>query len=280
MKLNANGTEISIIYDQIFENDYLSLTDLARRKNPYEPKDVVKNWLRLRSTIEFLGLWEKLYNPQFKGVEFDTFKNESGSNSFTLTPQRWIEKTNAIGMVSKAGRGGGTYAHTDIAFEFASWISPEFKLYVIKDYQRLKQAEAERLEAGWNTKRELSRINYHIHTDAIKEFLITPELTKQEQGYTYASEADILNIALFGKTAKDWREETGNTKKNMRDYANVEQLIVLVNLESMNAELIRQGLPASERLKKLRNIAYYQLKSLEKSNVTEKIRKSIPQKEK
>lgn len=280
MKLNANGTEISIIHDQLFENDYLSLTDLARRKNPYEPKDVVKNWLRLRSTIEFLGLWEKLYNTQFKGVEFDTFKNESGSNSFTLTPQRWIEKTNAIGMISKSGRGGGTYAHTDIAFEFASWISPEFKLYVIKDYQRLKQIEAEHLETGWNTKRELSRINYHIHTDAIKEFLITPELTKKEQSYTYASEADILNIALFGKTAKCWCEETGNTTKNMRDYANVEQLIVLVNLESMNAELIRQGLSASERLKKLRNIAYYQLKSLEKSNITEKLRKNIPQKEK
>lgn len=280
MKLNANGTEISIIHDQLFENDYLSLTDLARRKNPYEPKDVVKNWLRLRSTIEFLGLWEKLYNTQFKGVEFDTFKNESGSNSFTLTPQRWIEKTNAIGMISKSGRGGGTYAHTDIAFEFASWISPEFKLYVIKDYQRLKQIEAEHLETGWNTKRELSRINYHIHTDAIKEFLITPELTQKEQSYTYASEADILNIALFGKTAKCWREETGNTTKNMRDYANVEQLIVLVNLESMNAELIRQGLSASERLKKLRNIAYYQLKSLEKSNITEKLRKNIPQKEK
>lgn len=280
MKLNANGTEISIIHDQLFENDYLSLTDLARRKNPYEPKDVVKNWLRLRSTIEFLGLWEKLYNTQFKGVEFDTFKNESGSNSFTLTPQRWIEKTNAIGMISKSGRGGGTYAHTDIAFEFASWISPEFKLYVIKDYQRLKQIEAEHLETGWNTKRELSRINYHIHTDAIKEFLITPELTKKEQSYTYASEADILNIALFGKTAKCWREETGNTTKNMRDYANVEQLIVLVNLESMNAEFIRQGLSASERLKKLRNIAYYQLKSLEKSNITEKLRKNIPQKEK
>lgn len=280
MKLNANGTEISIIHDQLFENDYLSLTDLARRKNPYEPKDVVKNWLRLRSTIEFLGLWEKLYNTQFKGVEFDTFKSESGSNSFTLTPQRWIEKTNAIGMISKSGRGGGTYAHTDIAFEFASWISPEFKLYVIKDYQRLKQIEAEHLETGWNTKRELSRINYHIDTDAIKEFLITPELTKKEQSYTYASEADILNIALFGKTAKCWREETGNTTKNMRDYANVEQLIVLVNLESMNAELIRQGLSASERLKKLRNIAYYQLKSLEKSNITEKLRKNIPQKEK
>ncbi len=278
MKINANGTEISVIFDQSFEQDYISLTDLARRKNPYEPKDVVKNWMRLRSTIEFLGLWEHLYNPEFKGVEFDTFKNEAGSNSFTLTPQRWIEKTNAAGMVSKSGRGGGTYAHTDIAFEFASWISPEFKLYVIKDYQRLKQDEAKRLETGWNTKRELSKINYRIHTDAIKDFLITPELTKKEQGYTYSSEADILNIAIFGKTAKQWRSETGNTKLNMRDYASVEQLIVLVNLESMNADLIRQQIPASDRLKKLRNIAYYQLKSLENSSITEKLKKNIPQK--
>lgn len=277
MKINANGTEISVIFDKSFQEDYISLTDLARRKNPYEPKDVVKNWMRLRSTIEFLGLWEHLYNPGFKGVEFDTFKNEAGSNSFTLTPQRWIEKTSAVGITSRSGRGGGTYAHTDIAFEFASWISPEFKLYVIKDYQRLKQDEARRLETGWDTKRELSKINYRIHTDAIKEFLITPELTKQEQGYAYASEADILNIALFGKTAKQWRSETGNTKLNMRDYASVEQLIVLVNLESMNADLIRQGMPARDRLKKLRNIAFYQLKSLEGNNITEKLRKNIPQ---
>lgn len=236
MKLNANGTEISIVFDKTFQEDYMSLTDLARRKNSYEPKDVVKNWMRLRSTIEFLGLWEKLYNPEFKGVEFDTFKNEAGSNSFTLTPQRWAEKTNAIGIVSRSGRGGGTYAHTDIAFEFASWISPEFKLYVIKDYQRLKKSEAQRLKTGWDTKRELSKINYRIHTDAVKEFLITPELTKQEQGYAYATEADMLNIALFGKTARKWSEETGNKKLNMRDYASVEQLIVLVNLESINAD--------------------------------------------
>lgn len=275
MKINANGTEIEVIVNDRFNEDYLCLTDLARQKNPYEPKDVVKNWLRLRSTIEFLGLWEQLYNPNFKGVEFDTFKNESGSNTFTLTPQRWIEKTGAIGFISKSGRGGGTFAHKDIAFEFASWISPEFKLYVIKDYQRLKTDEAKRLEIGWDTKRELSKINYRIHTDAIKEFLITPELTKQEQSYTYANEADLLNIALFGKTAKQWREANGNKKQNMRDLASVEQLIVLVNLESMNADLIRQNVPAPERLKKLRSVAYYQLRSLEESNAANKLKQNI-----
>lgn len=275
MKINANGTEIEVIVNDKFNEDYLCLTDLARQKNPYEPKDVVKNWLRLRSTIEFLGLWEQLYNPNFKGVEFDTFKNESGSNTFTLTPQRWIEKTGAIGLISKSGRGGGTFAHKDIAFEFASWISPEFKLYVIKDYQRLKTDEAKRLEIGWDTKRELSKINYRIHTDAIKEFLITPELTKQEQSYTYANEADLLNIALFGKTAKQWREANGNKKQNMRDLASVEQLIVLVNLESMNADLIRQNVPAPERLKKLRSVAYYQLRSLEESNAANKLKQNI-----
>ena len=276
MKINANGTDIEVIANTEFNEDYLCLTDLARRKNPHEPKDVVKNWLRLRSTIEFLGLWEQLYNPNFKGVEFDTFKNESGSNAFTLTPQRWIEKTNAIGLISKSGRGGGTFAHKDIAFEFASWISPEFKLYVIKDYQRLKADEANRLEIGWDTKRELSKINYHIHTDAIKEFLITPELTKQEQSYTYANEADLLNIALFGKTAKQWREETGNKRPlNMRDFASVEQLIVLVNLESINADLIRQNVSIPERLKKLRSVAYYQLRSLEKNNAADKLKQNI-----
>lgn len=275
MKINANGTQIEYFSNSTLNEDYLCLTDLARKKNSHEPKDVVKNWLRLRSTIEFLGLWEQLYNPNFKGVEFDTFKNESGSNAFTLTPQRWIEKTNAIGIISKSGRGGGTYAHKDIAFEFASWISPEFKLYVIKDYQRLKAEEAKRLEIGWDTKRELSKINYRIHTDAIKEFLITPELTKQEQGYAYATEADILNIALFGKTAKQWRNETGHTKLNMRDFASVEQLIVLVNLESMNADMIRQEISPEERLKKLRNVAYYQLQSLTQNNVTAKLKQNI-----
>ena len=273
MKITADGMEISIINSQSIQEDFISLTDLARKKNPYEPKDVVKNWLRLRSTIEFLGLWEQLYNPNFKGVEFDTFKNEAGSNAFTLTPQRWIEKTNAIGIISKSGKGGGTFAHKDIAFEFASWISPEFKLYVIKDYQRLKEDEAHKLELGWDTKRELSKINYRIHTDAIKEFLITPELTKLEKSYTYATEADVLNVALFGKTAKQFKQENPDKKGNMRDYASVEQLIVLVNLESMNADMIRQGYSVAERLEKLRNVAYYQLQSLKNSGAASRLEK-------
>ena len=214
-------------------------------------------------------------NPNFKGLEFETFKNEAGSNAFTLSPQRWIEATNAIGIISKSGRYGGTYAHSDIAFEFASWISPEFKLYIIKDYQRLKKDEAEKLALGWDSKRELTKINYRIHTDAIKEFLITPELTPQEMTYKYASEADILNMALFGKTAKQWREETVNTKENMRDYASVEQLIILINIESMNADLIRQGLSQGERLKKLRSVAYYQMQSLTSSKAIQKIKTNL-----
>ena len=192
-----------------------------------------------------------------------------------MTPKQWIERMNAIGITSQAGRYGGTFAHTDIAFEFASWISPEFKLYIIKDYQRLKIDEAKRLEIGWDTKRELTKINYHIHTDAIKEFLITPELTAQEQSFTYANEAGLLNIALFGKTAKQWRLETGNKKQNMRDFASVEQLIVLVNLESMNADMIRQGIPAPERLKKLRSVAYYQLHSLLSNNSAKRLKENI-----
>lgn len=276
MKINANGTEISILkQSNNFDENYISLTDIARRKNPHEPKDVVKNWMRLRSTIDYLGLWEHLNNPDFKGVEFDTFRKEAGTNAFTLTPQRWIESTNAIGIISKSGRYGGTYAHTDIAFEFASWISPEFKLYIIKDYQRLKKIEAEQLSLGWNSKRELSKINYFIHTDAVKEFLITPQLTPQEMSYKYSSEADLLNIALFGKTAKQWRDETGNTNENMRDYASVEQLIILINLESMNADLIRSGVPQNERLIKLRHVAYYQMQSLEKHNVIQKFQSHL-----
>ena len=207
--------------------------------------------MRNRSTIDFIGLWEQLHNPDFKPTEFGRFKYESGENAFTLTPQQWIKATNAIGITSKSGRYGGTYAHTDIAFEFASWISPEFKLYIIKDYQRLKKDEAERLALGWDVKRELSKINYRIHTDAVKEFLITPELTPQEMGYTYASEADVLNMALFGKTASQWRKETGTKgmSPNIRDYASAAELVVLINLEDTNADLIRQGLPQLERLK-------------------------------
>lgn len=274
MKINANGTEISILESgEGFENNYLSLTDLAKYKNSEDPRIVISNWMSSYSTIDFLSTWESLYNPDFNRMEFQTVRSEPGR--LVMTPKQWIERMSAIGIISKAGRYGGTYAHSDIAFEFASWLSPAFKLYVIKDYQRLKAAEAKRLEIGWDTKRELSKINYRIHTDAIKEFLITPELTNQERGCTYATEADILNMALFGKTAKQWRDETGNTKMNMRDFASVEQLIVLVNLESMNADLIRQGLLPSERLEKLRNVAYYQLQSLLNSNATIRLKENI-----
>ncbi len=274
MKIHANGTEISVISGNSTD-DYISLTDLARYRNPDDPAGVVGNWLRNRNTIDYLGLWEEMFNPNFKLLEFEEFRKHAGENAFTLSPQKWIAQTNAIGLTSRSGRGGGTFAHKDIAFEFASWISPEFKLYVIKDYQRLKLEESKRLELGWDTKRELSKINYRIHTDAIKEFLITPELTKQEQNLAYANEADLLNIALFGKTAKQWRLETGNKKLNMRDFASVEQLIVLVNLESMNADMIRQDIPASERLKKLRSVAYYQINSLVSNNSAKKLKATI-----
>ena len=276
MKLNANGTEISIMFSSENQNDYISLTDIAKYKNPDDPRIVISNWMSSYSTIDFLATWEIMYNPNFNRMEFQTVRGETGR--LVMTPKQWIERMCAIGIISHAGRYGGTYAHSDIAFEFASWISPQFKLYMIKDYQRLKQDEAHRLEIGWDTKRELSKINYRIHTDAVKEFLISPELTKQEQNYTYASEADILNVALFGKTAKQWREETGNKKLNMRDFASVEQLIVLVNLESMNADLIRQGIPAIERVQKLRNVAYYQLQSLQHSNVSAKFKQNLQRK--
>ena len=275
MKINANGTAINVLLSDDNANDYISLSDIAKRKNPEFPADVIKNWLRLRSTIEYLGVWEKLYNPSFKLVEFDQFKGAAGSNAFVMSPQKWINSTNAVGIISKSGRGGGTYAHSDIAFEFASWISPEFKLYIIKDYQRLKIDENEKKALGWNTKRALSKVNYRIHTDAIKEFMITPELTPQERGYVYASEADLLNMALFGKTASQFRNETGEKRKNLRDYATVEQLIVLVNLESMNADMIRQGISQSERLQKLRSVAYYQLASLKKTNAAKAIEAAV-----
>lgn len=274
MKIHANGVEISVLDSgEGFKESYLSLTDLAKYKNPDDPRIVISNWMSSYSTIDFLATWESLYNPNFNRMEFQTVRSETGR--LVMTPKQWIERMSAIGITSQAGRYGGTYAHSDIAFEFASWLSPEFKLYVIKDYQRLKEEEAHRLEIGWDTKRELSKINYRIHTDAIKEFLITPELTNQEKGYKYATEADILNMALFGKTAKQWRDETGNKKENMRDYASVEQLIVLVNLESMNADLIRQGLSPQERLQKLRSVAYYQLNSLQTSNAANRLKDTI-----
>ena len=258
--ISANGNEIAIISDGI-DNDYISLTDIARYKSD-EPKDVIKNWMRSKSTIEFLGLWEKLNNPNFKGVEFDSFKNEAGANAFTMSPQKWIESTDAIGVISKSGRNGGTFAHKDIAFEFASWVSAEFKLYIIKDYQRLKADESNRLSLDWNVKRTLAKINYKIHTDAIKENIIPKCVTEQQKKYSYASEADILNVALFGMTATEWKKSNSELKGNIRDYATVQQLVVLTNLESLNAEYIRQCLSPNERLMKLNEAAINQMKSL------------------
>lgn len=263
--INANGIEIRV--SSTDESDYISLTDIAKKRNPEFPADVIKNWMRSRSTIEFLGLWEKLNNPNFKLVEFDQFKQEAGTNSFVLPPQKWIDRTNAIGIISKSGRYGGTYAHTDIAFEFASWISPEFKLYIIKDYQRLKTDESHIKQIDWNIKREIAKSNYKIHTDAIKEKLILPTLSNAQISYTYASEADVINVALFGITAKAWRKMHPEAKGNIRDTATIEQLIVLSNLESMNAVFIREGLSQSERLFRLNQIAIFQLQSLWKEPV-------------
>ncbi len=260
--IEAKGFAIQI-YIEDLKNDYISLTDIARYKNVHEPKDVVKNWLRVRDTIEFLGLWETIHNPNFKGVEFDSFRKEAGTNAFTLSPQRWIENTNAIGIVSKSGRGGGTFAHPDIAMEFASWISAEFKLYLIQYYKRLKSDENSKLSLGWNLNREISKINYKIHTDAIKEYLLK-DLTNEQLSYKYASEADMLNVALFNKRAKQWREENPDLKGNMRDYASLNELLVLANMESYNAILIGKGMEQKERMIELRKLARTQLISLEK----------------
>lgn len=262
--INAKGFTIQV-YTEDFRNDYVSLTDIARYKNKEEPKDVVKNWLRVKNTIEFLGLWESINNPNFKGVEFDSFKNEAGSNSFTLSPQRWVESTNAIGIVSKSGKCGGTYAHKDIAFKFAAWISAEFELYIIKDYQRLKSDENSRLSLNWNLNREISKINYKIHTDAIKEYLLK-DLTTEQLMYKYASEADLLNVALFNKTAKQWRDANPKSKGNIRDEASINELLVLSNMESYNAVLISKGLQQADRMVELRNLARTQILSLEKLN--------------
>ena len=264
--IEAKGFAIQI-YTEDFKNDYISLTDIARYKNVHEPKDVVKNWLRVRDTIEFLGLWETIHNPNFKGVEFDSFRKEAGTNAFTLSPQRWIENTNAIGIVSKSGKGGGTFAHPDIAMEFASWISAEFKLYLIQDYKRLKSDENSKLSLGWNLNREISKINYKIHTDAIKEYLLK-DLTNEQLSYKYASEADILNVALFNKRAKQWREENPDLKGNMRDHASLNELLVLANMESYNAILIGKGMEQKERMIELRKLARTQLMSIEKLNNT------------
>jgi hypothetical protein len=257
-KIDVQGKEITIISRE--QQDYISLTDIAKYRNSDAPADIVKNWMRNRSTIEFLGLWEQLNNADFKLVEFDQFKNEAGANHFVLSPQRWIESTHAIGLISKSGRYGGTFAHKDIAFEFASWISPQFKLYLIKEFQRLKDEELKQL--GWDIRRNLAKINYRIHTDAIKENLIPPELSAHQVNLVYAMEADVLNMALFGMTAKDWREKNPGRKGNIRDDADVSQLVCLSNLENLNALFIRESAPQAERLRKLNRIAIHQMKLL------------------
>lgn len=271
-EINVNGTEITIMPNQVNGNDYICITDIAKQKSAdADANDVIKNWLRNRDTIEFIGLWEKLNNPNFNPVEFDGFRKEAGTNAFVLSPQRWIESTGAIGLISKSGRYGGTFAHQDIAFEFASWVSPEFKLYLIKEYQRLKNDENSRLSLDWNVNRTLSKINYKLHTDAVRDNLIPESLSKAQQGMTYASEAEVLNVALFGKTSKEWRIENSNPKGNIRDAATLQQLLVMANLESFNAELIRQGIPQNQRLSQLNQIARLQLQSLTNNNSVKKL---------
>lgn len=259
--MDIQGYEITVV-SKGDDEDYISLTDIAKRKNAEDPRIVISNWLSSYATIDYLATWENLYNPDFNRMEFHTVRSEPGR--LVMTPSQWIKRTNAIGIKSKAGRYGGTFAHKDIAFEFASWISPEFKLYIIKDYQRLKEDENNRLSLNWNLRRVLSKTNYKIHTDAIQENLISSELPKSQQGIVYANEADVLNMALFGMTAKEWRNANPDKAKseNIRDSATIEQLIVLTNLESYNAQLIKEGLSQYERLLKLREFARSQMKSL------------------
>lgn len=258
-KLIVRGTEINVQWD-LKRDDFLSLTDIAKIKDNDNPRYIIQNWLRNRNTIEFLGVWETLYNPDFNRVEFDAFRSQAGLNSFVMTPQKWVDATGAIGIVSKAGRYGGTYAHKEIAFEFASWISVEFKLYLVKEFERLKTEEMKQL--GWDIKRNLAKINYRIHTDAIKENLIPPELSARQISLVYANEADVLNMALFGMTAKQWPDSHPDLKGNIRDYANVSQLVCLSNLENLNAVFINEGISQPERLAKLNAIAISQMKVL------------------
>lgn len=262
VKINANGKEITLLANN---TDYVSLTDIAKYLDPENPRFIIQNWMRNRNTIEFLGAWESINNPNFNRLEFDTVRNASGTNAFVLTPQRWIAETNAIGITSKAGRYGGTYAHSDIAFEFASWISPEFKLYIIQDYQRLKQEETYRNQLDWQVNRYISKLNYTIQTDAIKENIV-PTLQPSQISYAYSSEADLVNVALFGMTAKEYKKAFPEKEGNQRDNATIEQLLVLNNLQSLNAEMIKQGLSQSNRLTELNRIAKEQLEVLYKNN--------------
>ncbi|KRA35028.1 DNA-binding protein [Rhodanobacter sp. Root627] len=258
--LDVKGSAITV--RQRDGEDYISLTDIARYKNADRTDDLVRNWLRNRNTLEFLGLWEQLNNDAFNPVEFDGIKTQAGLNSFTLTAKQWIERTGAIGITSSAGRYGGTYAHKDIAFEFATWVSVEFKLFLIKEFQRLKQDENQRLSQAWDLNRTLSKLNYRIHTDAIRDHLIPATVTAAQAAETYASEADLLNVALFGQTARQWRAANPAQAGNMRDEASVEQLLVLANIEGMNAEFIHMGLAQGERLKRLNAIAIRQMQTL------------------
>jgi len=257
--LHVKGTEISVITSA--EKEYICITDIAKYKSD-DPTAVISNWMRNRNTVEYLGVWESLYNPNFNPIEFEGFKKEAGLHAFTLSPQKWIFKTNAIGLISKSGRYGGTCAHKDIAFKFAAWISVEFELYIVKEFQRLKENENKQKSLEWNLQRTLSKINYHIHTDAIKQEILPKVLTNNQANYVYADEADVLNVALFGMTAKEWRDKNPGQKGNIRDYATLEQLVVLSNMESINALLIRQGLSQNERIIQLNNVAISQMSSL------------------
>ena len=260
-KTIAKDTEITVL-SVGSSDDFISLTDIAKHKNPDEPNVVVANWLRNRNTIEYLGIWEYLNNPDFKPLEFEGFMSQAGANAFTLSPKKWVESVNATGMMVKSGRGGGTYAHKDIAFKFASWISAEFELYIIKDYQRLKTDENSRISLDWNVNRILAKVNYRIHTDAIKENLIPPELTSWQKSHVYANEADLLNTVLFGISAYEWRKKNPDKDGNMRDHATIEQLLVLANLENVNALFIGQGMPQAERMDALYSIAKSQMEAI------------------
>lgn len=274
MKQKITIDNLEIVVFQQNESDYISLTDIAKAKNPDEPRFAIIKWMSTKFSMEFLGLWEQMHNQDFNRTEFDTFKNQAGSNSFTMSPDKWIKTTKAIGLISKSGRyGGGTFAHKDIAFEFASWISAKFKLYLIKEFQRLKEDENQKLHLGWDVKRQLTKINYKIHTDSIKKNLIPELISAKESNIIYASEADVLNKALFGYTAKEWREKNPNLEGNVRDYSSVEQLVCLANLEVLNARFIEEGRNQSERLVLLNKIAINQLELLIGNTNIKKLKK-------
>lgn len=267
-KVEVQGAEISII--EVEQEDYISLSDMVKSFDGGSA--LIEQWLRNKDTIEFLGIWERINNPDFNSPEFEGIRNEAGTNRFYLSVKKWVSATNAIGIFAKSGRYGGTYAQKDIAFEFGSWLSPEFKLYLIKEFQRLKEEEQKKLSSEWNLHRTLAKINYRIHTDAIKEHIIPPKVTKKQQGLIYANEADLLNMAMFGMTAKSWREKNPDKEGNIRDHSSIEQLLVLANLESLNAEFIKMGLKSGERLKKLNETAIQQMKSLTSGKTSKRIK--------